>query len=42
MDSAKIEGLRFELDVGIWRGDSDRIARRLIDDAGYLDDGDDE
>jgi hypothetical protein len=42
VDSAKIEGLRFELDVGIWRGDSDRIARRLIDDADYLGDGDDE
>jgi hypothetical protein len=42
VDCAKIEGLRFELDVGIWRGDSDRIAHRLIDDAGYLDDGDDE
>jgi len=40
VDSAKIEGLRFELDVGIWRGDSDRIARCLIDDAGCLDDGD--
>jgi hypothetical protein len=42
LDCAKIEGLRFELDVGIWRGDSDRIARCLIDDAGYLDDVDDE
>jgi anti-sigma28 factor (negative regulator of flagellin synthesis) len=43
LDGAKIEGLRFELDVGIWRGDSDRIARCLIDDAGCLDDdGDDE
>jgi hypothetical protein len=43
LDCAKIEGLRFELDVGIWRGDSDRIARCLIDDAGCLDDdGDDE
>ncbi len=42
VDCAKIEGLRFELDVGIWRGDSDRIARCLIDDAGYLDDGDDD
>ena len=42
VDCAKIEGLRFELDVGIWRGDSDRIARGLIDDASYLDDGDDE
>jgi hypothetical protein len=42
VDCAKIEGLRFELDIGIWRGDSDRIAHRLIDDAGYLDDGDDD
>jgi anti-sigma28 factor (negative regulator of flagellin synthesis) len=40
MDCAKVEGLRFELDVGIWHGDSDRIARCLIDDADYLDDGD--
>jgi len=42
VDCAKVEGLRFELDVGIWRGDSDRIARCLIDDAGYPDDGDDD
>src|SRR5690349_10889199 len=42
VDSAKIEGLRFELDIGIWRGDSDRIAHCLIDDADYLPDDDDE
>jgi hypothetical protein len=33
LDSAKLEGLRFELDVGIWLGDSELIAQRLIDDA---------
>jgi hypothetical protein len=42
VDSAKIEGLRFELDVGVWRGDSARIARCVIEDAGYLGDSDDE
>ncbi|HTV17077.1 MAG TPA: hypothetical protein VMG12_00360 [Polyangiaceae bacterium] len=43
LDSAKVEGLRFELDVGVWRGDSDRIARSVIDDGGYLyDDADDD
>lgn len=41
LDFAKIEGLRFELDVGIWRCDTNRIARSLIDEAAYLgDDGD--
>jgi hypothetical protein len=42
VDSARIEGLRFELDMGIWRGDADRIARCLIDEAGDFGDGDDE
>lgn len=32
-DCAKVEGLRFELDVGIWRGDAVLIARRVVDDA---------
>jgi anti-sigma28 factor (negative regulator of flagellin synthesis) len=41
-DGAKIEGLRFELDMGIWRVDSDRVASRLLDDAGYLGDADDD
>jgi hypothetical protein len=31
--SAKLEGLRFEIDVGVWRGDSEHIAQLLIDDA---------
>lgn len=34
IDGAKIEGLRFELEVGIWRGDSELIAGRVVDDAG--------
>jgi anti-sigma28 factor (negative regulator of flagellin synthesis) len=42
VDCAKVEGLRFELDLGIWRGDSDRIARCLLDDADVLADGDEE
>jgi hypothetical protein len=33
IDIAKIEGLRFELDVGIWRGDVEYIASRVVDDA---------
>jgi anti-sigma28 factor (negative regulator of flagellin synthesis) len=33
IDSAKIEGLRFELEVGVWRADSERIARLIIADA---------
>jgi anti-sigma28 factor (negative regulator of flagellin synthesis) len=42
IDSARVEGLRFELDVGIWRGDSERIARRVITDAAFVaDDSDD-
>lgn len=32
-DSAKVEGLRFEVDVGIWRGDAEYIASRVVDDA---------
>jgi hypothetical protein len=31
--SAKLEGLRFEIDVGVWRGDSELIAQLLIDEA---------
>ena len=42
LDSAKIEGLRFELEVGVWRGDTERIAQRLIDDGGHFADPDDE
>lgn len=42
IDDAKIEGLRFELEVGIWRGDSERIAQCVIDDADHdADSGDD-
>ena len=33
IDGAEIEGLRFELDVGRWRADSERIARCVIADA---------
>lgn len=33
IDCAKVEGLRFELDVGVWRGDSERVAQRVIGDA---------
>jgi hypothetical protein len=40
IDSAKIEGLRFELDVGIWRGDPERMARRVITDAMFVADDD--
>jgi anti-sigma28 factor (negative regulator of flagellin synthesis) len=41
IDCAKIEGLRFELDVGVWRRDSERVARCVIGDAECVtDDGD--
>jgi anti-sigma28 factor (negative regulator of flagellin synthesis) len=40
LDRAKVEGLRFELDVGVWRGDSERMARRVIVDAAFVDDSD--
>jgi hypothetical protein len=40
IDGAKVEGLRFELEVGVWRGDSERIALRVVDDAAYTPDGD--
>jgi anti-sigma28 factor (negative regulator of flagellin synthesis) len=33
IDGAKIEGLRFELEVGTWRRDSERIAQGIIADA---------
>lgn len=33
IDGAKIEGLRFDLEVGVWRKDSERIARGIIADA---------
>jgi hypothetical protein len=33
IDTAKVEGLRFELDVGIWAGDVEYIASRVVDDA---------
>jgi hypothetical protein len=33
VDCAKVEGLRFELDVGIWRSDTTLIARRVVADA---------
>jgi anti-sigma28 factor (negative regulator of flagellin synthesis) len=35
IDAAKLEGLRFELDVGVWRADSEHIARCVISDAEY-------
>jgi hypothetical protein len=36
IDGAKIDGLRFELDVGVWRADSERVARCVIADAEYV------
>lgn len=42
VDGAKVEGLRFELDVGIWRSDVALIARRVVDDAECVADVDDE
>ena len=35
VDVAKIECLRFELDRGIWRADSEAIAHGVIDDGEY-------
>lgn len=43
VDRAKVEGLRFELDVGVWRADPERIARRILIDAEHAPEtGDDE
>ena len=42
VDAAKIEGLRFELDCGLWRADIEGVAQRLIDDAEFAADDDDE
>lgn len=42
IDSAKVEGLRFELDIGIWRCDAARIAQGVLAEAGPLGDDDDE
>jgi hypothetical protein len=42
IDGAKVEGLRFELEVGVWRSDSERIALSVVDDAEYTTDGDDD
>lgn len=43
IDCAKVEGLRFELDVGVWRADSERVAGCVIEDAECIaDDGNDE
>jgi hypothetical protein len=39
-DCAKVEGLRFELEVGVWRGDSALIARRVVADAECVSDAD--
>src|SRR5690606_5012680 len=36
IDGAKLEGLRFELDVGVWRADSERIAQCVIADAAHV------
>jgi len=35
LDLAKIEGLRFELDLGIWQPDVEYIASRVVDDSAY-------
>jgi hypothetical protein len=40
IDGVKVEGLRFELEVGVWRGDSERIALCVVEDAEYTTDGD--
>jgi hypothetical protein len=42
VDAAKIEGLRFELECGLWRADLEGVARLVIDDGEYgaADDGD--
>ena len=39
-DCAKLEGLRFELEVGVWRGDSAMIAQRVVADAACVTDVD--
>ena len=39
-DGAKVEGLRFELEVGVWRGDAVLIARRVVDDAECVSEAD--
>jgi hypothetical protein len=42
LDLAKLEGLRFELDVGIWRCHAEHVAGRLVDDADCCGGTDDE
>lgn len=39
-DCAKLEGLRFELEVGVWRGDSALMAERVVADAACVTDVD--
>jgi hypothetical protein len=39
-DGAKVEGLRFELEVGVWRGDPVLIAGRVVDDAECVSEAD--
>jgi hypothetical protein len=39
---AKLEGLRFELEVGVWRGDAALIAERVVADAECVVDVDDD
>jgi anti-sigma28 factor (negative regulator of flagellin synthesis) len=38
IDCAKVESLRFEIELGIWRGDSERIAKSVIDDGEFAPD----
>lgn len=40
LDVARAEGLRFELDMGIWRPNAERIAERIIDDGCQVSDAD--
>jgi hypothetical protein len=35
-ESAKVEGLRFELEQDVWRIDAECTARRIIDDGEYV------
>jgi anti-sigma28 factor (negative regulator of flagellin synthesis) len=38
VDPAKVEGLRFELDCGLWRADPEGVAQQVINDAEYASD----
>lgn len=39
IDAARVEGIHFELEVGVWRCDPERVAQAIIDEADFIADG---